>query len=116
MELSVADFRDLLCEDRTGPCADGVDVEPSVDPLVGTNVIIRTVTMHYTGHVVDVDDRWIHLADAAWIANSGRWSQALATGSLSEVEPYPDGAVIRIGVGAVVEVAPWGLTLPRDLK
>jgi hypothetical protein len=77
----------------------------------GAAVIIRTVTLHYTGRITNVDDRWIHLDDAAWIADTGRWAEALKTGTLNEVEPYPGGCAVS--VGAVVDVSPWPHPLPR---
>lgn len=41
--------------------------------------------------------------------------EALASGSLSEVEPYPDGEV-AIPRGCVVDVSRWTLALPREAK
>lgn len=83
--------------------------------LTGKNVLIRTVTNFYTGNVAAVDDRWITLTDAAWIADTGRFSGALATGTLDEVEPYPDGEVF-VAVGAVVDVCDWAHDLPREQR
>jgi hypothetical protein len=54
------------------------------------------------------------LSDAAWIADTGRWSAALATGKLSEVEPYPDLCIVSRA--AIVDVAPWLHPLPRDVR
>jgi hypothetical protein len=81
----------------------------------GQNVIVRTVTHYYTGRVVELTDRWLVLEDCAWIADTGQWSAALASGTLSEVEPYPDGAV-WVSVGAVVDIAAWGHALPRTVQ
>ena len=81
----------------------------------GSSVIIRTVTYYYTGEVVAVSDHWILLKNAAWIADSGRWSEALRTGVLSEVEPYPDGEV-WINSGAVTDIAAWTHPLPRKVR
>jgi hypothetical protein len=81
---------------------------------VGQSVIIRTVTLHYTGRVVAVDDRWIHLDDAAWIADTGRWAEALKSGKLSEVEPYPGRC--SVAIGGVIDVSPWAHPLPRETK
>ena len=81
----------------------------------GSAIIIRTVTYHYTGEVVACDDRWLTLKDVAWIADSGRWSNALRTGVLSEVEPYPDGEVL-IAIGAVTDISEWTHELPRAVK
>jgi len=83
---------------------------------IGEAVFVRTVTYHATGRLVGVYANEIVLADAAWIADSGRWSNALATGTLSEVEPYPDGMTIIISRGAIVDVCPWRHPLPRTTK
>lgn len=56
-------------------------------------MFVRTVTHYYTGRVVGVSDKAILLEDAAWIADTGRFADALRTGILSEVEPYPDGVI-----------------------
>jgi hypothetical protein len=82
--------------------------------MVGDAVFIRTVTYHYTGKIAAITPGEIVLADAAWIADSGRFSVALATGALSEVEPYPAG--VAISRGAIVDVSPWAHPLPRVAK
>ena len=56
----------------------------------------------------------LELEDAAWIADTGRWSNALVKGTLTEVEPYPAG--VSIARGAVIDVSPWQHTLPRETK
>lgn len=81
---------------------------------IGEAVIIRSVTHYYTGRLVAVADGYLILDDAAWIADTGRWSQALATGTLSEVEPYPGRCYVSSG--AVVDIAPWAHELPRAVK
>ena len=92
------------------------DIKTSITIAEGETVIVRTVTLHYTGRVVGVDDRWLALTDVAWIANTGRWHTALATGILDEVEPYPDGDTVLVSLGAVVDIAPWRHELPRNAK
>ncbi len=82
---------------------------------IGKNYFIRTVTMHHTGRLVAVTQQELVLEDAAWIADSGRFSDALAdTDNLKEVEPFPTGRVI-IGRGAVIDAAGIG-KLPREKK
>ena len=62
---------------------------------IGKAYLIRTVTMTDLGIVVKVTPTEIVLKDAAWIANTGMFSEALRDPSkLSEVEPFPDGLVI----------------------
>ena len=73
-------------------------------PLLGKIVLIRTVTLYYTGRVVAVTPVEIAITDAAWIADTGRFSDALAVGGqFSEVEPYPDGRVVYVSRGAVID-------------
>lgn len=79
--------------------------------LIGKNVLVRTVTHYYTGHLAAVQDGWLKLLDAAWIAHTGRFADALKTGKLDEVEPYP--GTCFVAAGAVVDVAEWPHDLPR---
>ena len=79
---------------------------------IGNSVLIRTVTYFYTGRIVSVDRDEIVLKDAAWVAETGRFSNALTTGALGEVEPYPD--LVSVSRGAVVDVTIWAHDLPRD--
>ncbi len=82
----------------------------------GVNVFIRTVTHYYTGHVDSITDSDVVLSDAAWIASTGRFSDALKSGEFSEVEPYPDGVVCVVSRGAILDVSTWDHPLPRELK
>lgn len=81
---------------------------------VGEAVFIRTVTHYYTGRVDSVTATDVKLVDAAWIADSGRYSDALEKGTLNEVDPIPD--YVLIGRGAIVDVVPWRHELPRKQK
>jgi hypothetical protein len=87
----------------------------SVSPLqVGKSVFVRTVTHYYTGHVVEISEHEIVLVDSAWIADTGRFSAALGTGVLSEVEPFH--GPVSVGRGSVVDVSEWTHALPRSVK
>lgn len=81
---------------------------------IGEAVFIRTVTHHFTGRVKAVTDSDIVLADAAWIADDGRFSTALKTGVLNEIEPYPDGVIV--GRDGVIDISLWKHDLPRGQK
>ena len=87
--------------------------KPSI-PKVGDAVIIRTVTHYYTGRIEVLDKDWIVLSSAAWIADTGRWAQALASGKLSEVEPYPNG--VSVARGAIVDCSTWCHDLPGTVQ
>ena len=78
---------------------------------VGKNVFVRTVTHHHTGRLINADERFLQLEDAAWIADDGRFATALATGRLSEVEPFPGNCLVSIG--SLIDVCEWTHDLPR---
>ena len=82
---------------------------------IGKNYFIRTVTHYYTGRLDAVFNQELVITDAAWIADTGRYADALKTGNFSEVEPYPDGRVV-IGRGAILDAAQLATTLPRSQK
>ena len=81
---------------------------------IGKAYLIRTVTMMYTGRVVTVTDFDIQLEDAAWIADSGRFYNALNTGGLDEVEPYPRGCFVT--KQGIIDYSEWIHDLPGDVK
>ena len=84
---------------------------------VGNTVLIRTVTFFLTGRIEEVNEHEIVLSDAAWIADTGRFNEALLDGveKVSEVEPVPDG-VCAVGRGAIVDCFLWKHDLPRGVK
>lgn len=91
----------------------GVTPAPAVDKSawkIGKIYLIRTVTMINVGRLVDVTAQELVLEDAAWIADTGRFSEMMA-GEIepNEVEPFPDGRVI-IGRGALIDAAEYGKT------
>ena len=83
---------------------------------VGKNYFIRTVTHHFTGKLIKVTEHELVLIDAAWIADDGRFHQAMKEGKLSEVEPYLDSQEVIIGRGSIIDACVWGYDLPRDQK
>lgn len=95
-----------------GPAVSAIPEHPYP---VGESVFIRTVTMHYTGRLARVTAGELVLVDVAWIAESGRFHVALATGVLNEVEPYPDGEVV-VPRDGVIDVCRWLHPLPRTAK
>jgi hypothetical protein len=81
---------------------------------IGGKYLIRTVTMTNTGRLVQVFDQELVLEDAAWIADTGRFTDNLKSCAFEEVELFPDGKVI-IGRGAVIDAVQIE-TLPRKQK
>ena len=93
----------------------GKTVSAIAELPVGKNVFIRTVTHYYTGRLVSQGDKFLVLESAAWIADTGRFSDALRTGELNEVEPFPPGPVY-ISMGAIVDISIWSGVLPLVKK
>ena len=81
---------------------------------VGEKVYIRTVTHHQTGRIKDIVGNFIVLEDAAWIADSGRWMEAINDGSLNEVEPV--NCLVRVNVESIIDVYEWNHDLPKKQK
>lgn len=83
---------------------------------IGKPYLIRTVTHIDIGVVKSVGEKEIVLSDCSWIADTGRYHDALKGGpsKLNEVEPYLDDVIL--GRGAIIDATLWGHKLPRDQK
>lgn len=107
MEISLNDLKSLFAG------ANGAS-HNDFTPWLGKKVFIRTVTHHYTGLVNEiVGNASCMLVNAAWIADSGRFADALKSCNFDEVEPYP--GPVQINYGAVIDVSEIG-SLPKDQK
>lgn len=82
---------------------------------IGKNYCIRTVTMIQVGKLLEVTDKELVLGGAAWVADTGRWADFLKSGTVKEVEPFPDGHTI-VGRGAIVDACEWKHGLLRTQK
>ena len=82
---------------------------------VGKAYFIRCVTFYYIGKLVRVTQQELVLEDCVWVADTGRFHQAITKGELSEVEPFGIGEVI-IGRGAVVDASVWTRNIPTEQK
>ncbi len=91
--LTIAEARQIAALFNAGQI--NVSSAPVSHPYeIGKPYLIRTVSMIDTGRVVEVTAQEIVLEDAAWIADTGRFSDALKSCNFGEVEPFPDGRVI----------------------
>lgn len=81
---------------------------------LGQKYLIRTVTMFLTGQLVAIHEHELVLDCAAWVADTGRFHDALKSATLNEVEPMGDGVIV--GRGAIVDAAPWMHALPTEQK
>ena len=80
---------------------------------IGTAYLIRTVTHYWTGRVIAITGDFLELEDAAWIADTGRYHEAISKGLLGEVEPAGDSIV---ALGAVIDAVKWEHELSKEVK
>jgi len=78
---------------------------------IGRAYFFRTVTYHYVGKVVAKDGAWLKLEQASWVADSGRFMQAIKNGTLAEVEPV---GVAYLNLDTVTDFLPWNHELPKE--
>ena len=85
----------------------------SLKDMVGEKFYFRTVTYHLTGRVKKVIGNLLELENAAWIADSGRFMNAIKEGKLNEVEPVGRA---YINIDTVTDIFPWTHKLPEEQK
>ena len=83
----------------------------SLQDMVGEKYFFRTVTYHLTGRVKRIIGSIVELENAAWIADSGRFMQAIKNGELKEVEPVGKA---YININSVTDFFPWKHKLPEQ--
>ena len=81
----------------------------TLEDMVGEKYFFRTVTYHMTGRVKKVIGSILELENAAWIAESGRFMNAIKEGKLNEVEPFQDD--VEIGRGSIIDATLWNFDL-----
>lgn len=99
-------IRDQLSED------DVKEVD-SYEDLVGGKYFFRSVTYHIVGRVEKIVGNFFYLKEASWVADSGRFMNAIKDGTLEEVEPVGDAYLNR---ESIVDFFPWKHKLPKDQK
>jgi len=82
--------------------------------VIGGKYFFRTVTYFATGEVVAVHGDFLELRDAAWVADTGRFREAIMQGVLDEVEPVE--VPMFINTNTVTDAFVWVHKLPREQK
>ena len=103
MELALAELRSLLKNEENETAYE-----------VGTKYLVRCVTMFYTGRLKRITPGELVFEDASWIADTGRFHDALKTGDLREVEPFIEEVIIPRT--AIIDASKWNHDLPRNQK
>lgn len=104
-DLTLGQIKELTC---------GLNKKPDNPYEIGKAYFIRTVTMHHIGIIEKVLDNEIILSSACWVADSGRFHDALKEGTLMEVEPFIDNVIV--GRNAIIDATLWSHDLPRSQK
>ena len=78
--------------------------------LIGHKFYIRTVTYHMTGRIINIIGTFLVMEDSAWVAESGRFMQAIKDGVLNEVEP---SGPAFINIDSITDMFPWVHDLPN---
>lgn len=81
---------------------------------IGEKYFIRTVTYFATGKVKRITGNFLELEDAAWIADTGRFNEAISKGVLSEVEPVE--VPMYLNMSSITDAFLWKHKLPREIK
>lgn len=90
--------------------SDVSNIPESHSLVLGMPVIIRTISMYYTGIIQQMSGTDIVLTKASWIADTGDWEQCLNNGSLSESVQYPYDVLVNRAM--IVDVTYWPHPLP----
>jgi len=104
--IEVSDQTYELIKDQLGEDTKEIN---NYEDMIGGKFFFRTVTYHLTGEVKRIVGHFAYLKDAAWIADSGRFHEAIKNGILTEVEPVGDAF---INLDTVVDFFPWVHKLP----
>jgi len=81
---------------------------------VGKNYFIRTFSYHYVGKLVAINENNLILENASWVADSGRFGEALVNGKLSETEKYVHDVVLFRN--SLLDATEWQHELPKESK
>ena len=88
------------------------DIE-DLDDLIGRKYFFRTVTYHLLGKVVKRIANFLLLEDAIWVADSGRFMQAIQNGELGE---YEEVGKAYVNLNSVTDFIPWIHKIPKGQK
>lgn len=112
-KLTIGEAREIAA--LVGAASKSPEAEAADIPFhAGESILIRTVTMTLLGRVRTIGADFIVLDDGGWVADTGRFSEALLRGDVGEYEKAPSWIVV--GRGSIVDIYPWSHELPRETK
>jgi hypothetical protein len=77
--------------------------------------LLESVTKYFTGIYLGNDEDFIYLKSVCWIADTGRFADAVKK-EFDEVEPYHPDSICRLNRGALVNVSDLKIALPTEQK
>ena len=97
MELSISELIEVIKNNVSHqtilePCV-GVFGTPFE---IGGKYFIRTVTHAHTGQVKEITGQFLVLEKAAWIADTGRFYDALKNTKFDEIEPFTNDLILNM--------------------
>lgn len=90
-----------------------IQVLTELDDMIGHAWFFRTVTYFLVGKVTKRIGQFLLLEEASWVADTGRFNEAIKNGTLSEVEPV---GPVMVNLSSIVDAYPWAHKLPTDVK
>ena len=92
-----------------------IDIDSSGSFIeVGKNYFIRTVTMAHVGKVTGINSDELLLSDASWIADTGRFHDALKSGLFDEIEPFVNDVIVNRN--SIIDITVFNHRLPTEQK
>lgn len=105
--MTIAEFREL--QNMLAPKESELPFKP------GEKWLFRSVTHYLVGEVVKVwGGQIIELRNASWVADTGRFSEAMKSGKLEEVEHQEHRCMFN--AGSMVDSFEWTFKLPEETK
>lgn len=111
-EVSLSELRELfLSQGRDSGCG-----APCTFWKPGRSYFIRTVTHHHVGRLVRTEGDMVILTECSWIADDGRFSEAMEKGTFNEIEPFPPAKEVAVNLGGMIDAVEWTHKLPIGVK
>lgn len=82
--------------------------------VINQSYFIRTVTMYLVGRLESITSGELVLSSCSWIADTGRFHDAIKRGVFEEVEPFVN--VVLVNRTAIIDATIFSHDLPTDQK
>ena len=81
---------------------------------IGKSYFMRTVTMSLVGELKEINSDEILLKNCSWIADTGRFHDALRDGNFDEIEPFVNDVLVNRR--SLIDCTRWMFDLPSEQK